>query len=132
VDVYDPTRNPADDLAQAIPVAQAENKRILLELGGDWCIWCKHMDDFYAAHPDLLQYRIDHYVLIKVNVSEENMNEGFLSQYPEAAGYPHIYILENTGEFLHSQDTADLEDGRDSYILDVFMSFLEKWALPSK
>jgi thiol:disulfide interchange protein len=130
VDVYDPNRNPADDLAQAIPVALAENKRILLELGGDWCIWCKYMDEFYATHPDILQYRVDHYVLIKVNVSEDNMNEGFLSQYPEVGGYPHIFILENTGKFLHSQDTAELEDGNISYVPDVFMSFLEKWAFP--
>jgi thiol:disulfide interchange protein len=132
VDVYDPSRNPADDLAQAIPIAQAENKRIMLELGGDWCIWCKYMDEFYATHPDILQYRIDHYVLIKVNVSEDNANEGFLSQYPEAGGYPHIYILEGTGKFLHSQNTVDLEDGNISYVPEVFMSFLEKWALPSQ
>ena len=132
VDFYDPSRNPADDLAQAIPVAQAENKRIMLELGGDWCIWCKYMDEFYASHPDILQYRIDHYVLIKVNVSEDNANEGFLSQYPAVDGYPHIFILENTGKFLHSQDTAELEDGNVSYVPEVFMSFLEKWALLSQ
>lgn len=132
VDFYDPGRNPADDLAKAIPVAQAENKRIMLELGGDWCIWCKYMDDFYASHPDILQYRIDHYVLIKVNVSEENANEGFLSQYPDVDGYPHIFILENTGKLLQSQDTAELEDGEKSYVPEVFMSFLEKWALPAQ
>jgi thiol:disulfide interchange protein len=132
VDVYDPTRNPANDLAQAVPVAQTENKRIMLELGGDWCIWCKYMDEFYASHPDILQYRIDHYVLIKVNVSGDNKNEGFLSQYPTVDGYPHIFILENTGKFLHSQDTAELEDGNISYVPEVFMSFLEKWALPSQ
>ncbi|MFT3891421.1 MAG: thioredoxin family protein [Anaerolineales bacterium] len=132
VDFYDPLRNPANDLAQAIPVAQAENKRIMLELGGDWCIWCKYMDDFYATHPDILQYRMDHYILIKVNVSEENANEGFLSQYPAVDGYPHIFILENTGKLLQSQDTAELEDGEKSYVPEVFMSFLEKWALPSQ
>jgi thiol:disulfide interchange protein len=131
VDVYDPARNPAEDLKQAIAIAQKENKRIMLELGGDWCIWCKYMDDFYAAHRDLLQFRSEHYVLVKVNVSQENMNEEFLSQYPEAGGYPHIYILDSDGAFLHSQDTAELEDGADSYVLDVFMAFLQKWALPS-
>ena len=132
VDFYDPSRNPADDLVQAIPLAQAENKRIMLELGGEWCIWCKYMDEFYETHPDILQYRADHYVLIKVNVSEDNMNEEFLSQYPEVDGYPHIFILEGDGTFLHSQDTAELEDGGKSYVPKVFMSFLEKWALPSQ
>ncbi|HSB00720.1 MAG TPA: thioredoxin family protein [Anaerolineales bacterium] len=132
VDVYDPARNPAEDLKQAIVIAQNENKRIMLELGGDWCIWCKHMDDFYVAHSALLQFRAEHYVLVKVNVSEENMNEAFLSQFPQAAGYPHIYILDRDGTFLHSQDTAKLEDGVDSYVLEVFMAFLQEWAPPSK
>lgn len=131
VDVYDPARNPAEDLKQAIAIAQSENKRIILELGGDWCIWCKYMDDFYVAHSELLQFRADHYVLVKVNVSEENMNEEFLAQYPAAAGYPHLYILDSDGTFLHSQNTAELEDGADSYVLDVFMAFLQKWAPPA-
>ena len=128
VDFYDPARNPADDLEQAIMIAQRENKRIMLELGGDWCIWCKYMDDFYKSQPDILQARVENYVLVKVNVSEENANEKFLSQFSEAAGYPHIYILESDGTLLHSQNTADLEDGADSYVPDVFMAFLQKWA----
>jgi len=128
VDFYDPARNPADDLTQAVVVAQKENKRIMLELGGDWCIWCKYMDDFYKSHPDILQARAENYVLVKINVSEDNANEEFLSQFPEAAGYPHIYILESDGTFLHSQNTVDLEDGVDSYVPEVFMAFLQKWA----
>lgn len=128
VDFYDPARNPADDLSQAVVIAKKENKRIMLELGGDWCVWCKYMDDFYKSHPDILQARADSYVLVKVNVSEENANEGFLSQFPVAAGYPHIYILESDGTLLHSQNTADLEDGADSYAPEVFMSFLKQWA----
>jgi thiol:disulfide interchange protein len=130
VDIYDPARKPAEDLKQAIVFAQRQDKRIMLELGGDWCIWCKWMDEFYATHPDILQFRADHYVLVKVNVSDENMNEEFLSQFPEAAGYPHIYILDSDGTFLHSQDTVELEDGAESYVPEVFMAFLQKWALP--
>ena len=131
VDIYDPARNPAEDLKQAILIAQSQNKRIMLELGGDWCIWCKWMDEFYASHKDLLQFRADNYVLVKVNISDQNMNEEFLSQFPAAAGYPHIYILDSDGMFLHSQDTVELEDGVDSYVPEVFMAFLQKWA-PSK
>lgn len=129
VDVYDPARNPADDLQQAILIAQSENKRIILELGGDWCIWCKFMDEFYDSHADILKFRADHYILVKVNVSEENMNEEFLSQFPEPAGYPHIYILESDGTLLHSQNTGELEDGGESYVPEVFLGFLQKWAL---
>lgn len=130
VDVYDPARDPAEDLRQAILIAQKENKRIMLELGGDWCIWCKYLDEFYETHTAILQFRADHYVLVKVNFSDENVNQEFLSQYPAAAGYPHIYILDSDGTFLHSQATVDLEDGAVSYVPEVFMAFLEKWAPP--
>jgi hypothetical protein len=130
VDVYDPARDPAEDLEQAVQIAQSENKRIMLELGGDWCIWCKYMDEFYTTHPDILQLRAENYVLVKVNVSPENMNQEFLSQFPEATGYPHIYILDSDGTFLHSQDTVVLEDGKVSYVSEVFLAFLQKWAPP--
>ena len=130
VDYYDPARNPTEDLKQAIVLAQNENKRIMLELGGDWCIWCKYMDQFYETHSDILQFRANHYVLLKINVSEENMNEEFLSQYPEVTGYPHIFILGSDGTFLHSQNTAELEDGAISYVPEVFMTFLQEWAPP--
>ena len=130
VNVYDSARNPADDLQQAIVLAQKENKRIMLELGGDWCIWCRYMDEFYATHADILQYRAENYVLVKVNVSEENSNDEFLSQFPAVDGYPHVFILDSDGTFLHSQDTAELEDGNISYVPEVFMAFLQKWAPP--
>lgn len=128
VDVYDPARDPSADLQQAMDLAQRENKRIMLEVGGAWCIWCKYIDDFFVAHPDILKYRDEHYVFIKVNYSEENLNENFLSQFPEPAGFPHIYILDSQGELIHSQNTAELEDGEVSYVPEVFMAFLQKWA----
>lgn len=34
---FDPLRNPADDLQAAIATAQKENKRIILDGGGEWC-----------------------------------------------------------------------------------------------
>jgi thiol:disulfide interchange protein len=131
VNIYDPARDPANDLEQAILKAQKENKRIMLELGGDWCIWCRYMDDFYASHADILQVRAENYVLVKINVSEENSNDDFLSDFPAPGGYPHIYILDSDGTLLHSQDTVELEDGGSSYVPEVFMAFLKKWAPPA-
>ncbi|MGC1377411.1 MAG: thioredoxin family protein [Anaerolineales bacterium] len=126
---YNPSSDPAQDLQKAVVVAREENKRILLEVGGDWCIWCRIMDDFYTAHPDLLKLRETHYVLVKVNYSQENDNQAFLSRYPAIPGYPHIFILTGDGSFLHSQDTSELEEGK-SYNLQKFTAFLQEWAKP--
>ncbi|BDQ03700.1 hypothetical protein [Ignavibacterium sp.] len=35
---FDPTRNPEQDLKNAIEYAQKTNKRIILDVGGEWCI----------------------------------------------------------------------------------------------
>jgi hypothetical protein len=43
-------------------------------------------------------------------------------------GYPHIFILDSGGNFIHSQDTAELEDGMTSYNPEVFMAFLKEWS----
>lgn len=37
VDVYDPERNPADDLKAAVARAKKEKKRVLVQVGGEWC-----------------------------------------------------------------------------------------------
>jgi hypothetical protein len=128
VNVYDPARDPAEDLRLTILIARQENKRILLELGGDWCIWCKYLDTFFSTHEDILQFRAGNFVFVKVNVSSENKNLDFLAQFPEPDGYPHIFVLDSDGTLLHSQDTGELEQGR-SYNPEKFMAFLKEWAL---
>jgi hypothetical protein len=65
--------------------------------------------------------------MMKVNWSRENHNEAFLGQYPEIRGYPHLFVLEKDGSFLHSQNTSDLEEGR-SYNEEVLTGFLKEWA----
>jgi hypothetical protein len=66
---------------------------------------------------------------VKVNFSKENKNESFLSNYPKIEGYPHIFVLESDGAFLHSQDTGLLEKEK-SYDKDKILAFLKEWKKP--
>jgi len=104
---FDPTRDSFKDLKEAVIEADSTGKRILLDVGGEWCIWCHRLDGFLEAHPDLKNFMHDNFVVFKVNWSPENKNEKFLSQYPKVAGYPHIFILEKDGKFLFSKNTGD-------------------------
>lgn len=127
---FDPLRNPKNDLQAAVVKAQQENKRIILDIGGEWCSWCLLMDKFLAANADLKNLRDENFVWLKINFSPENENKEFLATYPEIKAYPHLFILEKDGKFLHSQDTAELEAG-ESYNLQKFTDFLKKWS-PAK
>jgi thiol:disulfide interchange protein len=124
---YDPKRNAAEDIQEAIKEAQHTNKRILLEVGGEWCSWCHTLDGFFEANPDLLILREKNFVTLKINFSEENENKEVLSRYDAIPGYPHIFVLDSDGKFLLSQNTSVLESGK-SYDLERLNAFLAKWA----
>lgn len=124
---YDPARDPFADLETAVAQAQSENKHSLLIVGGDWCSWCHILEAYIDNHPNVYTALAQNFVVLKINFSEENLNEAFLGQYPEAGGYPHFYVLDATGEFLHSQDTVKLEAG-DSYNEEKFIDFLLAWS----
>jgi thiol:disulfide interchange protein len=127
---YEPARNAQQDLRNAVAEAQRSGKRILLEVGGEWCSWCHIMDRYFDQNPGLTKLRDDNYITVKINFSKENENEKFLSQYPKIPGYPHLFVLEKDGKLVHSQFTGDLEQGQ-SYNLQKFTDFLKKWTPPS-
>ena len=127
VDKYDPARNAAADLAETSRLAKQSGKRILLEVGGNWCGWCRALDKFIHAKPSVVAALRDGYIIMKVNMSEENRNEAFLGQFPTIKGYPHIFVLDANGTLLHSQDTGLLEEGK-SYNERRFLEFLNRWA----
>ena len=127
---YDPQANPGAGLKAAIKRAGQEHKRILMDVGGEWCGWCHRMDRFLADHAELLALLNKNYVVLKVNFSPENENKAFLAGYPHVAGYPHLFVLDGAGKLLVSKNTGDLEEGK-SYNLDRFREFLEQYA-PAK
>lgn len=125
---FDPARDGAADIQAAVNEATRTHKRVLVDVGGEWCIWCHRMDDFLTEHPSLLKLRDDNFVMVKVNFSEENKNEALIAKYGTVNGYPHIFVLEGDGNFLHSQDTGLLEDGKKSYNLAKYTAFLKTWS----
>ena len=126
VDHYDAARDAAQDLAQTIDRAKAEHKHILVQVGGDWCGWCKRMSQFIETNERVCEYISRNYLLMKVTYDEHQQNEAFLSQYPKIKGYPHLFVLSAEGKLLHSQDTADLEQGA-GYNEQVYLDFLHEW-----
>ncbi len=125
--LFDPSRDAAKDIKAAVELAKTSGKRILLDVGGNWCIWCRRLDAFIGEHKDIKNLMEEKFITVKVNYSPENKNEEVLSNYPKIAGYPHIFVLEKDGTLLHSQNTGDLEDGESSYSEGKIMEFLHKW-----
>ena len=128
---YDPKRDAARDIDDAVAEAKRTNRRILLEVGGEWCSWCHILDEYFDKHPDLTALRDRNFVTVKINFSDENPNKEVLSRYGPINGYPHIFVLDSDGKFLHSQGTGVLESGK-SYDLEKMNTFLMQWAPRAK
>jgi len=124
--IYNPKANPQSDLSKAIKKAQKSNKNILLEVGGDWCPWCKKLNKLFTENKEIASLLNKYFIVLKVNYSKENKNQEFLSKYPKIEGYPHIFILDKNGLLLHSQNTGDLESG-DHHDPEKVINFLNEW-----
>ncbi len=124
---YDPKRDAEKDISDAIAEAKRTGKNVLLEVGGEWCTWCRTMDAFYAKNPELKKTKAANFVSVKIAIGPENPNPKALSRYPKAHCTPQLIVLDRNGKLLHSQDTCELEAGKD-YDLAKFTAFLKKWA----
>jgi thiol:disulfide interchange protein len=124
---YDPRANASEQLNSAAAAAAAESKLVLLISGGDWCVWCHYLAAFLEREPALDAALHDVFVVQKVYVGSENMNEEFFAALPKAAGAPHFWVVSASGEVLASQDTLPLEDGAKSYDRAKFSAFIERW-----
>ena len=74
---FDPARDPARDLDTALQMARTTRRRVLAEVGGEWCTWCHIMDRFFAANPDLAKIRDTNFIVLRINFSKENPNQAF-------------------------------------------------------
>jgi thiol:disulfide interchange protein len=123
---YDWRANPYQDLERAIARASAENKRILIVVGGDWCVLCEVLDLHLARNADVRAAFEQSFVLVKVNWSRQNENTAFLSGFPPSAGYPDFFILDANGAYLGHQPTEALENGR-GYDHVRMLAFATRW-----
>lgn len=126
-EIFDPTRDAEKDIRFGVALAKKQRKRVLLDVGGEWCPWCKKLDKMFRTDAEVAAALAKSYVVIKVNYSRENENKAVLARYPKISGYPHLFVLDDRGKLLHSQDTGLLESG-DHHDHDKVMAFLTAWA----
>lgn len=125
---FDPVRNPFDDVHQALEQARQKQKNVLLDLGGDWCVWCHRLEAFIQDHAELQQLREQHYITVKVYVGHADApTREFFQRLPPIDGVPHLFVYNSRGELLCSQNTAVLEEGQ-SYDYERVKTFLATWA----
>ena len=130
---YNETENAEAKIAELIKKAKKEHKNVMIQAGGNWCIWCLRFNNFVQTTPELKTLVDNNYVYYHLNYSPKNKNEKVFAKYGnpgEKYGYPVFIVLDKTGKMIHTQDSSVLEEGK-GYSLEKVKTFFNEWK-PSK
>ena len=108
---FDPKRNAAAGIQAAVAEARRTVKRVIVDVGGDWCQCCHQMDQLFQQHPELVELREKNFITVAVYYGSDKKNEQALSRYPKVKGIPHLYVLDGSGSVLQSQHLTELRTG---------------------
>jgi thioredoxin-related protein len=127
--LYHPTADAKKEIADAVEQAAKQHKNVLLQIGGNWCIWCLRFNDLVTKDPDLDKYLRANYVIVHVNYSKENTNQAVLAQlgYPQRFGFPVFVVLDANGNRIHTQNSEYLENGK-GHSKEKVLEFLKGWS----
>lgn len=128
---FDSKRDSAADIRAAVAEAQRTGKRIILDIGGDWCQYCHEMDKLLEDHPDILALRDKNFIAVAIYYGDDNKNPQVLSHYSKVLGIPHFFVLEKDGSLLHSQHLLDLRTNG-KYDPAKVKEFFLKWSPPRR
>ena len=130
---YDVKENAEKKIAELVAQAKKENKNIIIQAGGNWCIWCLRFNQFVQTTPELKNVVDENYLYYHLNFSPENKNEKVFAKYDNPGakyGYPVFVVLDQNGKLIHTQDSAVLEEGK-GYSLEKTKAFFLKY-IPTK
>ncbi|WP_258539334.1 thioredoxin family protein [Chitinophaga oryzae] len=127
--IYNPAADAKADIAAAVKKASQEKKHVLIQVGGNWCIWCKRLYKFVEDDAALKAAMNKDYVVYHLNYSKENKNLPILKElgFPQRFGFPVLVVLDSKGNRLHTQNTGLLESA-DSYDNKKLAEFFKQWS----
>ena len=127
--IYNPEADAETEIKQATVEANAENKHVFLQIGGNWCSWCRKFHNFVNENKAIKDFVDKNFVVVKVNYSKENKNPDVLKKidFPQRFGFPVFVILDGTGKRIHTQNSAYLEEN-EGYSEKKVLEFFKQWA----
>ncbi len=126
--VYDETLDGLLQIDQAMELANSSNRKVVCQVGGNWCPWCLRFADFITSDKEIAELIEKNYVYIHINTSKENKNTDAMIRLgnPGRFGYPVLVILNHDGSVLHIQNSAYLEEGK-GYDRKKVLEFFQNW-----
>ena len=132
VHIYNPDADAREDIASAVKQAKAENKHVLLQIGGNWCPWCVKLHGLETTDMQIDSLLNANYVMVMVNVPREKdkRDPELMASLgnPQRFGFPVLVVLNQEGERIHTQDSWYLEQDKD-YDREKVEQFFKMWTV---
>lgn len=127
--LYKPADNAKEQISNAVKEAKKSDKHVLIQIGGNWCVWCARFNNLVTTDKSIDTLVNDNYVVYHLNYSKENYNTELLKKYkfPQRFGFPVFLILNEEGELIHTQNSEYLESGK-GYDKEKVVVFFNNWS----
>lgn len=126
---YYPEANAQKDIDSLLLIAKSQGKKLIIQAGGNWCIWCLRFNHYIHHTPEVKKLLEDNFLYYHLNYSNENKNEEVFNKYaPEggALGYPFFIAMDNEGRVIAVHDSGSLESGK-GYDKEKVMALFNSW-----
>ncbi len=103
---YDEGANADAAVATAFARASASHKRVMIDLGGNWCVDCIVLANFLKL-PEMARFMAAHFELVAVDVGRFNRNLHIPARYgitKRLQGVPALLILTPDGKLVNGND----------------------------
>ena len=111
---YDENANANKAVAAAFERAKKSHKRVLIDLGGNWCVDCVVLANF-VEQPSVKKFVAAHYEWVAVDVGRFDRNLQVPARFGltnRLTGVPTIIVADADGKQLNKNDVFVLADAR--------------------
>lgn len=110
---YDESADASQQISLALSRAKKENRRVLIQWGGNWCGWCLKLHALYRSDEKIAHELSYEYDLVLVDAGHEGKNMDLAKRYDATVakdGFPYLTILDADGKVIANQETSSFEN----------------------
>ena len=126
---YDEHANADAAVAAAFERAKKSHKRVMIDLGGNWCVDCVVLANFLKL-PEMQRFMAAHYEMVPVDVGRFDRNQQIAARFGITArlkGVPALLIATPDGKLVNGNDIFATADAS-SMTPQALANYLAKYA----
>ena len=110
--VYDESADAKKQIADALARAKNENRRVLIQWGGNWCSWCIKLHNLYKSNQEIAKELAYEYDVVYIDTGRpEGKNIDLAKSYGFiSGGLPYLTVLDDSGKVIANQETGSFEN----------------------